>query len=259
MRSLRIIFMGTPQFAVPSLEVLVKHGYDLVAVITAPDKPKGRGRELAASPVKECAEANGIPVLQPKNLKSPQFIEELQCYRANLQVVVAFRMLPEVVWSMPQYGTFNLHASLLPKYRGAAPIHWAIINGEKETGITTFLLKHEIDTGGIILQETEPIYETDTTGSLSGRLMKKGAGLVLKTVQLIASGNCKLIPQDLSLDVPKAPKLFKENCKIDWDQDADKIANFIRGLNPFPSAWTDIGGTVYKIHAAGIAKNKELP
>jgi len=259
MRSLRIIFMGTPQFAVPSLEVLIKHNYNLVAVITAADKPKGRGRQLAVSPVKECAEAHGIPVLQPTNLKSPLFLEELKRYQANLQVVVAFRMLPEAVWNMPEYGTFNLHASLLPKYRGAAPIHWAIINGEKETGVTTFFIKHEIDTGSIILQATEPVYETDTTGSLSERLMKKGAESVLKTVRLIGSGNYDLTPQDLSFDLPKAPKLYQEDCEIDWKQEADQIVNFIRGLNPNPSAWTVIRGTSYKIHRAQVVENMALP
>lgn len=248
MEALRIIFMGTPQFAVPSLKILVEAGYDLVAVITAPDKPKGRGRQLLKSAVKEYAETKGIPVLQPTNLKSPEFIEDLSSLGANLQVVVAFRMLPQVVWEMPVYGTFNLHASMLPDYRGAAPIHWAIINGETETGVTTFFIKQEIDTGSIILQDSEPIAPLDTTGSLSNRLMLKGANLVLKTVQLIASGNYELIPQDLSLDTPKAPKLFRENCEIDWNKSAVEIVNFVRGLNPFPSAWTTINETVYKIH-----------
>lgn len=258
MESLRIIFMGTPQFAVPSLEILVTQGYNLVAVITAPDRPKGRGRKVMTSAVKDYAEAQGIPVLQPTNLKSPDFLEELQSFQANLQVVVAFRMLPEAVWAMPKYGTFNLHASLLPHYRGAAPIHWAIINGEKETGVTTFFIKQEIDTGSIILQETEAIYEHDTTGSLSDRLMQKGAALVLKTVQLIESGDYKLIPQDLSLKVQKAPKLFKETCQINWDQNTRQVIDFIRGLNPFPSAWTTIDGTVFKIHYAEAVKGGQI-
>lgn len=258
MKPLRIIFMGTPHFAVPSLETLVQHGYNVVAVITAPDKPKGRGRKLIASPVKQCAEKYHIPVLQPTNLKSPHFLEKLRSYRANLQVVVAFRMLPEVVWGMPEYGTFNLHASLLPKYRGAAPIHWAIINGAKETGVTTFFIRQEIDTGNIILQEKEPIIETDTTGTLSDRLMVKGAGLVLKTVRSIETGNYELSPQDLSVAEPKAPKLYKENCQIHWDQGGTQVVNFIRGLNPFPSAWTIINGTTYKIHLAKIAKGDRI-
>lgn len=250
MEALSIVFMGTPQFAVPSLEVLIDHGYPVVAVVTAPDKPQGRGRKLVPSPVKECAQKHEIPVLQPTNLKSPQFISELQGYSANLIVVVAFRMLPEVVWSMPSKGTFNLHASLLPKYRGAAPIHWAIINGEKETGVTTFFLKHEIDTGNIILQEPEPIYPNDSTGSLTARLMTKGADLVLKTVQTIEREDYHLMSQDLNVELPKAPKLFKENCKINWDQSAKVVVNFIRGLNPFPTAWTEVAGVTYKIYLA---------
>lgn len=257
MEPLRIIFMGTPHFAVPSLEILVKNGYQVVAVITAPDKPKGRGQKLVPSPVKECARKHNIPVLQPSNLKTTSFIEQLENYSANLQVVVAFRMLPEVVWNMPAKGTFNLHASLLPKYRGAAPVHWAIINGEKETGVTTFFLKHQIDTGNIILQESEPILQTDTTGTLSNRLMEKGSGLVLKTVRLIESGDYRLTPQDLSTDVPKAPKIYKGDCAVNWDQSADQIVNFIRGLSPFPSAWTVVKGVTYKLHFAE-AISKEM-
>src|SRR6185436_5594873 len=185
---LRIIFMGTPEFAVPCLEILVEKKFNVVAVVTAPDKPQGRGQKLAGSPVKECALRHGIPVLQPTNLKSPAFVEELKAYKANLQVVVAFRMLPEAVWTMPSIGTFNLHASLLPKYRGAAHINWAIINGEKETGVTTFFLKHEIDTGRIIFQEMEPILDDDDAGTLYERLMKRGSKLVLKTVEAIEAG-----------------------------------------------------------------------
>jgi methionyl-tRNA formyltransferase len=258
MESLRIIFMGTPQFAVPSLEILVSHGYQVVAVITAPDKPKGRGRKTIPSAVKECAIKHGLPVLQPVNLKSPAFIQELKSYQANLQVVVAFRMLPEIVWSMPSRGTFNLHASLLPRYRGAAPIHWALINGETETGVTTFFLKHEIDTGNIILQQSEPIYKNDTTGSLSDRLMVTGARLVLRTVQAIENETYQLTPQEFSDKLPKAPKLFKENCEVDWQKSTIEIINFIRGLNPFPSAWTNINGVTYKLHRAQAAAG-ELP
>ena len=205
--------MGTPEFAVPSLQILVENGFNVVAVITAPDKPKGRGQKLATSPVKDYAVSQNIPVLQPTNLKSPEFIEELRSYKANLQIVVAFRMLPEVVWDMPEIGTFNLHASLLPQYRGAAPINWAIINGEKETGVTTFFLKHEIDTGNIIFQEKEPIEEDDNVGDLYERLMAKGANLVLKTVKAIQQGDYPQLPQDESGEIKHAPKIFKETCE----------------------------------------------
>ncbi|MCK6617809.1 MAG: methionyl-tRNA formyltransferase [Cyclobacteriaceae bacterium] len=247
MNDLRIIFMGTPEFAVPSLEILAEHKYNVVAVVTAPDKPQGRGQKITASPVKECALRHNIPVLQPANLKSPAFIDELKSYNANLQVVVAFRMLPEVVWAMPQYGTFNLHASLLPHYRGAAPINWAIINGEKETGVTTFFLKHEIDTGSIIFQEKEPIYDSDDAGTLYERLKIKGAALVLKTVQAIQQGNCPSLPQDESVTIKRAPKIFKETCRINWNQPALQIQNFVRGLSPYPGAWTVLNDRIYKI------------
>src|SRR5688572_20426932 len=216
MQSLRIIFMGTPEFAVSSLEILIKHQYNVVAVITAPDKPQGRGQKITYSPVKECALKHNIPVLQPTNLKSPEFLEELKSYNANLQIVVAFRMLPEAVWAMPSMGTFNLHASLLPQYRGAAPINWAIINGEKETGVTTFFLKHEIDTGSIIFQEKEPIHESDDVGSLYERLMNRGSQLVLKTVKAIEAGTYPSTPQPSGIDVKHAPKIFKETCQINW-------------------------------------------
>jgi methionyl-tRNA formyltransferase len=247
MNSLKIIFMGTPEFAVPSLEILVESKFNVVAVITAPDKPQGRGQKLTASPVKESALKHNIPVLQPTNLKSPEFIEELQRYEANLQVVVAFRMLPEVVWAMPEFGTFNLHASLLPQYRGAAPINWAIINGEKETGATTFFLKHEIDTGSIIFQEKESIHETDNVGTVYERLMHKGAALVLKTVKAIEQGNYPSVPQDTSKEIKHAPKIFKETCEIKWDQPSKKIVDFIRGLSPYPAAWTLLNEKTYKI------------
>lgn len=239
--------MGTPEFAVPSLEILVEHKFNVVAVITAPDKPQGRGQKITFSPVKTCALKHNLPVLQPTNLKSPQFLEALKSYQANLQVVVAFRMLPEVVWSMPQFGTFNLHASLLPQYRGAAPINWAIINGEKETGVTTFFLKHEIDTGSIILQEKEPIHDTDDAGTLYERLMNKGAALVLKTVEAIASGNYPSQPQPETGDIKHAPKIFKETCQINWNQPAERIHNFVRGLSPYPGAWTTLNGKTFKI------------
>lgn len=239
--------MGTPEFAVASLEALVENKFNVVAVITAPDKPQGRGQKLTASPVKECALKYNIPVLQPTNLKSPEFIEELRSYRANLQVVVAFRMLPEMVWAMPSIGTFNLHASLLPQYRGAAPINWAIINGEKETGVTTFFLKHEIDTGSIIFQEKEKIHEDDDVGALYERLMKIGAALVVKTVKAIEAGDYPSQPQDESKEIKHAPKIFKETCEVNWNQPAESVRNFIRGLSPYPAAWTTLNGKVFKL------------
>jgi methionyl-tRNA formyltransferase len=247
--------MGTPEFAVPSLEILVENKFNVVAVITAPDKPQGRGQKIVYSPVKESALRHNIPVLQPTNLKSPEFLEELKSYDANLQIVVAFRMLPEIIWSMPSLGTFNLHASLLPQYRGAAPINWAIINGEKETGVTTFFLKHEIDTGSIIFQEREPIHEEDNVGKLYERLMDKGSKLVLRTVQAIESGSYPSTQQ--VGDVKHAPKIFKETCEIKWSQTSEQVRNFVRGLSPYPAAWTMINGKSFKIYAASIIKNKK--
>lgn len=247
MNKLRIIFMGTPEFAVASLETLVESKLNVVAVITAPDKPQGRGQKLVFSPVKECALKHGIAVLQPTNLKSPEFLEELKSYNANLQIVVAFRMLPEVVWAMPSLGTFNLHASLLPQYRGAAPINWAIINGEKETGVTTFFLKHEIDTGSIIFQEKEPIHDSDDVGVLYDRLMNRGAQLVLKTVRAIETGDFPSVPQSEKEEIKHAPKIFKETCQIYWNQPSTKIINFIRGLSPYPAAWTVLNGKTFKV------------
>ena len=239
--------MGTPEFAVESLRALVEHKFSVVGVITAADKPKGRGRKLAFSPVKEFAMDQNMPVLQPTNLKSTDFHEELRSYQANLFVVVAFRMLPEVVWSMPKYGTFNLHASLLPQYRGAAPINWAIINGEQQTGVTTFFIKHEIDTGNIILQDQEPIYEDDTAGTLYERLMVKGANLVVKTVEAIRDDSYILKEQKISECTHHAPKIFKEDCEIDWSKSSKEIYDFVRGLSPYPAAWTNISGKTYKI------------
>ncbi|MDJ1470675.1 methionyl-tRNA formyltransferase [Xanthocytophaga flava] len=247
---MRIIFMGTPEFAVPSLEILVENNYNVVAVITAPDKPAGRGLKLVASPVKEAALKHSIPVLQPEKLKNPEFLEELKSYKADLQVVVAFRMLPEIVWNMPPKGTFNLHASLLPDYRGAAPINWAIINGEKETGASTFFLQHEIDTGNIIFQEHEPISETDNVGTVYERLMHKGAKLVLKTVAAVETGNYPQIPQDLSKPVKMAPKIFTETCEINFEQSVEQVYNFVRGLSPYPGAWTKVNGKTCKIFQA---------
>ncbi|SDS14548.1 methionyl-tRNA formyltransferase [Formosa sp. Hel1_31_208] len=236
--TLRIVFMGTPDFAVATLKILVEHQYNIVGVITAPDKPAGRGRKLNESAVKKYAIAEGLNVLQPTNLKNEEFIQELKALKANLQVVVAFRMLPEIVWKMPKYGTFNLHASLLPNYRGAAPIHWAIINGETKTGVTTFFIDEKIDTGAMILQEEVSIEGNDTVGKLHDKLMTVGSDLVLKTVEQIQSGiiNTTLQPKNTS-DLKTAHKLNKENCKIDWHLELEDIYNKIRGLNPFPSAW----------------------
>lgn len=258
-KNLRIIYMGTPEFAVPALEILKENGWNVVAVITAPDRPKGRGQKMIPSPVKEAAIKHGVPVLQPTNLKDPDFIDELAGYRADIQVVVAFRMLPEAVWNMPPKGTFNLHASLLPNYRGAAPINWAIINGEKETGITTFFLKHQIDTGSVIFQEKEPISPEDNVGTLYERLMAKGAMLVLKTIEAINEDNVTPKAQDESLAVHEAPKIFKETCKIDWTKSAVSIHNLIRGLSPYPAAWTTIDGKVCKIYKSEPIKgNKNM-
>ena len=240
--------MGTPEFAIPSLEILVRQKYNIVAVITAVDKPSGRGRKLSSSPVKEFALDHGIPVLQPRNLKDPEFVKKLREYQANLQVVVAFRMLPEVVWAMPEFGTFNLHASLLPQYRGAAPINWVLINGEKKTGLTTFFIKHDIDTGNIILQEEEPVYPDDDAGSLHDRLMVRGAGLVLKTVRAIENDDYSLTKQVDDPALNPAPKINREMCRIDWQQSQEKIYNFVRGLSPFPAAWTKLNGSTYKIY-----------
>ena len=249
--------MGTPDFAVPSLDILVENGFNVVAVITAPDRPKGRGQQLATSPVKDCAMKHNIPVLQPTNLKDPLFIDELKSYKANLQIVVAFRMLPEMVWDMPDIGTFNLHASLLPQYRGAAPINWAIINGEKETGVTTFFLKHEIDTGQIIFQEKETIKKEDTVGDLYGRLMEKGARLVLKTVQAIANEDYPQIEQDEGQEIKHAPKIFRETCEINWNQPTERVYDFIRGLSPYPAAWTTLNGKNLKIYITESADKKQ--
>jgi methionyl-tRNA formyltransferase len=244
---LRIIFMGTPEFAVPALRVLVENNQQVVAVVTAPDRPSGRGLKLTESPVKQYAVSQNIPVLQPEKLKNPEFLESLRALNADLQVVVAFRMLPEVVWSMPRRGTFNLHASLLPDYRGAAPINWAIMNGETETGVTTFFIEQEIDTGKIIFQEKEPIRPDDTAGSLYERLMHKGADLVWQTIQAIEAGSYPQIQQP-EINQPKnAPKLYRENCGIDWNQPAENIRNFVRGLSPYPAAWTTLNGQFCKI------------
>lgn len=241
-KDLRIVFMGTPDFATASLQALVENGYQVVGVITAPDKPAGRGRQLQESAVKKYAAEKGLHIMQPEKLKNPDFIAELESLKADLQVVVAFRMLPEVVWRMPRLGTFNLHGSLLPQYRGAAPLNWAVINGEKETGVTTFLLSHEIDTGAILFREKITIGENDTVGDIHDRLMEIGAGLVVKTVDALADGHCSPIDQDtIEVDELKpAPKIFKEDCRIDWTKSGVQIRNLIRGLSPYPAAWTEL-------------------
>lgn len=243
---LRIIFLGTPDFATASLRALVEGGYNVVAVVTMPDKPAGRGHQLQFSDVKKYALSVGLPVLQPERLKDEQFLDELRSYKADLQIVVAFRMLPEAVWAMPRLGTFNLHGSLLPQYRGAAPINWAIINGDTETGVTTFMLKHEIDTGNIILQERTPIGEEENVGELYDRLMAIGQQVVTRTVDLIIDSETNhtslpTIPQITTDELRPAPKLFKETCRIPFDQmTAIQVRNFVRGLSPYPCAWCDL-------------------
>jgi len=236
--------MGTPEFAVESLKILVENKHNVVGVVTMPDKPAGRGHKVQFSAVKQYALGQNLPVLQPEKLKDEAFLAELRSLQADLQIVVAFRMLPEVVWNMPKFGTFNLHASLLPQYRGAAPINWAIINGEKETGATTFFLTHEIDTGKIILQEKLPISETDDAGSVHDRLMIMGAGLVKKTVELLMDGKTDAIDQGQfihpGLELKAAPKIFKETCEIDLSWDVERVYNFIRGLSPHPAAWVEL-------------------
>ncbi len=242
--------MGTPAFAVPCLDILIKNGFDVVAVITATDSLGGRGgKQLLQSDVKKYAVEAGIDVLQPTNLKSPEFLEQLRSYKADLQVVVAFRMLPEVVWDMPAMGTINLHGSLLPKYRGAAPIHHAVINGETETGVTTFRLKHAIDTGDIIRQATLSIGPDENTGSVHDRMMALGATTMLETVQLLENGDVQYVVQNDDV-ASHAPKLFHHNCKIDFTQSRDEVYNFIRGLSPFPGAWCSIGAIEFKIYQA---------
>ena len=251
--SLRIVFLGTPEFAVESLDALVSGGYNIVGVVTMPDKIGGRGHKVIESPVKQYAVAHGLKLLQPANLKEPGFVEELRSLNADLQIVIAFRMLPEIVWSMPLMGTFNLHASLLPKYRGAAPINRAVMNGETETGVTTFFLKHEIDTGDIIQQVAVPIEIDDDVETVYDRLMHLGASLVLETVEAILAGTVKPIEQEKLLTTGEeptpAPKIFKEDCRIDWTKTSWEVYNHIRGLSPYPAAWSafvDAQGTEYQ-------------
>lgn len=247
-----IVFIGTPEFAVTSLKVLVENDWNIVAVITAPDKESGRGLKMNSSAVKLFAQEKGIPVLQPKNLKNPDFLNQLRSFGAKLQIVVAFRMLPEAVWNMPPLGTFNLHASLLPNYRGAAPINWAIINGEEKSGVTTFFLKHNIDEGDIILQEEESIDPSDNAGSLYQRLMNKGAVLVEKTTQLIYSGNYETSPQVQNGTEKPAPKLTPQLGQINWNDSSRNIHNLVRGLSPVPGARATFNGSLYKIFQTEI-------
>ena len=272
-QSIRIIYMGTPDFAVESLRALVEGGYNVVAVVTMPDKPAGRGHQLQYSAVKQYALSVGLPILQPERLKDESFLQELRSYNADLQIVVAFRMLPEVVWNMPRLGTFNLHASLLPQYRGAAPINWAVMNGEKETGATTFMLQHEIDTGNIILQERISIADDENVGSVHDRLMTMGAGLVTRMVDLIIDSEnnsqpVPTIPQDDSLQLKAAPKIFKDTCAIDFSRSAQQVYNHIRGLSPYPAAWISEmpsshplaevlkGAKVYKAATTALSEQK---
>ena len=249
---MRIIFMGTPDFAVASLDILVQNGYNVVAVITAPDKPAGRGLQLQQSAVKQYAVSKNIPVLQPEKLKNPDFLEELRALKADLQVVVAFRMLPVAVWDMPPLGTINVHASLLPNYRGAAPINWAIINGEKESGVTTFKLQHEIDTGDILFSQSVVIRDDETAGELHDDLMATGAGLLLQTVQALGSGTATGTPQAhiKAEEIKHAPKIFKEDCQIKWEQPVEQVYNLVRGMSPYPTAWTTLAGKSVKIFKA---------
>lgn len=272
-QSIRIIYMGTPDFAVESLRALVEGGYNVVAVVTMPDKPAGRGHQLQYSAVKQYALSVDLPLLQPQRLKDESFLEELRSYQADLQIVVAFRMLPEVVWDMPRLGTFNLHASLLPQYRGAAPINWAVMNGDSETGATTFMLQHEIDTGNIILQERISIADDENVGSVHDRLMTMGAGLVTRTVDAIIDAEnqgvaISTIPQDESIVLRPAPKIFKDTCAIDFSRTAEQIRNHVRGLSPYPAAWinemptshplADVikGAKVYKVALTQHAEQK---
>lgn len=241
-KNLRIVFMGTPEFAVPSLRALVAGGYRVVAVVTTPDKPAGRGQKVHQSDVKVAALELGLPVLQPEKLRAPEFVEAMRALQPDLGIVIAFRMLPEVIWSMPRLGTFNLHASLLPQYRGAAPINWAIINGERETGVTTFLLNHEIDKGAILAQARMPILPEDNVGTMYDKLMHRGTELVLDTVERLAVGDITPVAQPEYDDgqLKPAPKLFKEDCRIDWSLPGRRIVDFVRGLSPYPAAWSGV-------------------
>ncbi len=257
MKDLRIVFMGTPDFAVDTLKTLVENNYNIVGVITAPDKPAGRGRKLHESAVKQYAVSQNLNVLQPTNLKNEEFLDELKALEANLQVVVAFRMLPKVVWQMPEYGTFNLHASLLPNYRGAAPINWAIINGETTTGVSTFFINEDIDTGDMIMQESIDIDPEENVGSLHDKLMTIGSALVLKTVKLIASEDVATTPQQDTAEIKTAYKLNRDNCKINWEAPMNDIYNLIRGLSPYPGAWCTLVNDEEHLDVKIYASSKE--
>jgi len=260
MKDLRIIFIGTPDFSVASLNALIEANKNVVAVITAPDRKAGRGQKMNQSAVKKYAVERNIPVLQPTNLKNEAFITELQSYRASLQIVVAFRMLPEVVWDMPSNGTFNLHASLLPNYRGAAPINWAIINGEKETGVTTFFLKHKIDTGDLIFQERVSISEQETAGTLHDKLMTIGSELVVRTVDSIQNNRVNAIAQQ-EIESKEAPKIFKNNCQVDWSASSTEIDRLVRGMSPFPTTWSTLyhaeGGKTVNVKIFAVEKSED--
>jgi methionyl-tRNA formyltransferase len=256
---MRIIFLGTPDFSVPSLDAIVKAGHEVVAVVTMPDKPAGRGMQLQQSAVKKYAVENNIKVLQPVKLKDPEFIAELQSLNADLQVVIAFRMLPQIVWQMPKFGTLNLHASLLPDYRGAAPINWAIINGETKTGVSTFFLKHEIDTGDVLLTKEVAITSTTNAGELHDLLMQVGAETVVKSLELVENGNTKGTPQGDDNN-KMAPKIFKEHCLINFNQNGQNIYNLIRGLSPYPAAFTHFDNKILKVYESNFeASNHQEP
>jgi methionyl-tRNA formyltransferase len=257
----KIVFFGTPDFAVASLDILLKNGYDVVGVVTAYDKLGGRGnKKLLQSDVKKYAAEKGLNILQPKNMKKPEFQDALRALNADLHIVVAFRMMPRAVWSMPPIGTMNLHGSLLPKYRGAAPINWAVINGEEETGVTTFLLKHEIDTGDLLYQDSTKIGENETTGELYNRLKDIGAQLIIKSVQVLESGDYKAVPQDNS-KVSHAPKIFHKDCFINFKQTTQQVHNFVRGMSPYPTAWTLVDGEKLKIFKTEkeIIEHSDIP
>jgi methionyl-tRNA formyltransferase len=262
MKSLRIVFMGTPEFAATSLRALCASRHEVVGVVTVADKPAGRGLQMQSSPVKTLALEHGLKVLQPLKLKDPEFIEELRSLHADLFVVVAFRMLPEVVWSMPPMGSVNLHGSLLPKYRGAAPINRAIMNGETETGVTIFFLQHEIDTGRVIVRENLPIGPDTTAGELHDAMMELGAGVLVHAIDAIADGRAEAVDQERLLppgeEVPSAPKIFKEDCKVDWSWNVQRVHNHIRGLSPYPAAWTELEGKMFKIFRGRPIEGKQI-
>jgi methionyl-tRNA formyltransferase len=258
----RIVYMGTPDFAVEPLKKLIENNYNIVGVVTNPDKPAGRGQKIQESAVKKYAQSQGLKILQPEKFRNENFLKELKSLQADLQIIVAFKMLPEIVWSMPAYGTFNLHASLLPQYRGAAPINWAIINGDKKTGVTTFFLKHEIDTGNVIFQEEVSINENDNAGIIHDKLMHRGAELVIKTVDAVINQSYKLIHQnDLikpGTELKHAPKIFKDDCKINWNNHIDTIHDLIRGLSPYPAAWAELISKNEKLQIKIFKTEKEI-